>query len=608
MKILVVDDEESVRRYLTRFLSAQGHAVVCGVDGSEALPLATRERPDLVLIDLSMPGVGGTEAIRHLRADPATRDIPVAVLTGHATPEAVMEARRSGVVDILVKSDLQSNELAARIHRAALRTSTGHPVLSGPPSLTLMLPEHPPGNPGREAAPELSVARKASAPLSRGQVETKLMEALELKALPFIVAEVVKLTTSQSSDAEILSKTVARDPVVASRVLQVANSAFFAPGARIQSLSQAVAHLGFRQVRELTIALKLMEEYSAGVREAGVSLLNSWKHAMACAALARNLAGAVRARPEEMEAAFLAGLLHDIGQTFLLDRFPEAYGKILRATARQGVPIAEIERSVCGLDHGEISRRILSKWKLLEDFLDPIVGHHLPCPAIVKACSPRNRLQGILWLANVLANATQVGTDGDDTLDEVPNELLEKLGLDPSKLPGILERLDEEVEELAQVLLLHGGSAEEAQAASLPTFDGLTVALVCQSPALVDPVEILLGRLDASVVRIDTLADATSVPQIHAVVVRARSDAWLAGQLEQAIQAGGVRCPLATCTDGPLSKGLKDLVRTLDGEAFRNVVSIPKLMRVLRPPVSPAQDRGLRAVSGDIPCVPQAPA
>jgi HD-like signal output (HDOD) protein/DNA-binding NarL/FixJ family response regulator len=572
MKILVVDDEKVVREHLRRFLSAKGHSVVCGEDGNQALPLATRERPDLVLIDLYMPEVGGAEAIRNLKSDPATRDIPVAVLTGLATPEAVRESRLSGAVDILVKSDMHQGDLASRIHRAALRNGPVHSTGSFRPT--------PPAGPTAPASPESE--RKAGDPLTAERIEFRLMEALELKALPFIVAEVVKLTTSQLSDGEILSKTVARDPAVASRVLQLANSAFFAPDARIRTLSQAVARLGFRQVRELTIALKLMEEFSAGARDAGVSVLGFWKHAIATAALARKLAEASGARPEEKEAAFLAGLLQNIGQTFLLDRFPEAYGKIFRATARQGLPIAKVERNVCCVDHGEISRRILSNWKILEDFLDPIAGHHRSSAEIVKTCSPRNRLPGILWLSNILANASRIGTDGDDTLDEVPDELLVALGLEPPALTGILERLDLEVDELTRILLLPGGSPEEARGARLPSFDGWTVALVSETPALIDPVEILLRRQKASVVRLTTLADATSAPQIQAILVRARDGDWLAVQLEGAIRAGGGRCPLAVCTEKPFPRELKNLLRTLRGQAFRNVVSVPRLLAVLK--------------------------
>ncbi|MEF3696894.1 ATP-binding protein [Desulfolutivibrio sp.] len=79
--ILVVDDEPPVRLFLEQLLADEGFRVLSASDGPQAIEMAKAHRPDLITMDLMMPGMDGTTTIRHLRADPATRDIPVVVIS-----------------------------------------------------------------------------------------------------------------------------------------------------------------------------------------------------------------------------------------------------------------------------------------------------------------------------------------------------------------------------------------------------------------------------------------------------------------------------------------------------------------------------------------------
>ena len=81
--ILVVDDEEDVRAFLTMVFEDAGAEVETATDGDEALAKAREYKPDLISLDLSMPGKDGVEAFVELRSDPATEEIPVCVVTGH---------------------------------------------------------------------------------------------------------------------------------------------------------------------------------------------------------------------------------------------------------------------------------------------------------------------------------------------------------------------------------------------------------------------------------------------------------------------------------------------------------------------------------------------
>ncbi|HXX20733.1 MAG TPA: response regulator transcription factor [Candidatus Acidoferrum sp.] len=115
-KILVVDDEPQIRRVLRTTLTSQGYAVIEAKTGDEALELFRDERPDLVLLDMNMPGRSGIETCRELRS---SSDVPVIMLTVRNTERDKVHALDAGADDYVVKP-FGAEELMARI-RAALR-------------------------------------------------------------------------------------------------------------------------------------------------------------------------------------------------------------------------------------------------------------------------------------------------------------------------------------------------------------------------------------------------------------------------------------------------------------------------------------------------------
>jgi len=102
-KILLVEDNEMNRDMLSRRLARRGYEVVVAVDGREGVAKARAETPALVLMDMSLPVVDGWEATRELRADPATRSIPIIALTAHAMAGDREKALAAGCDDFDTK-------------------------------------------------------------------------------------------------------------------------------------------------------------------------------------------------------------------------------------------------------------------------------------------------------------------------------------------------------------------------------------------------------------------------------------------------------------------------------------------------------------------------
>lgn len=122
MKILLVEDNEMNRDMLMRRLDRCGYEVMVAVNGKEALEKVAAEAPDLILMDLTMPEMDGWEATRRLKANTATKDIPLIILTAHALKTDQDSAFEAGCDDYEIKP-IDFQRLFAKIEKQLEKVS-----------------------------------------------------------------------------------------------------------------------------------------------------------------------------------------------------------------------------------------------------------------------------------------------------------------------------------------------------------------------------------------------------------------------------------------------------------------------------------------------------
>ena len=105
MKILLVEDSKPIRRENERALLKAGYEVVCAVDGESALRFAREEKPDLILLDMILPKMSGPEVLEHLKAEPATANIPVVVVS------SLSEKNRQKLIEAGAEEYLEKNTI-----------------------------------------------------------------------------------------------------------------------------------------------------------------------------------------------------------------------------------------------------------------------------------------------------------------------------------------------------------------------------------------------------------------------------------------------------------------------------------------------------------------
>ena len=103
LKILVIDDEDIIHDIVSFMLNSRGYNTICVSNGELGLTKARNEHPDLILLDIMMPGLDGHKVCARLKADKDTKRIPVIMLTGESDREAVVKAREIGANDYVVK-------------------------------------------------------------------------------------------------------------------------------------------------------------------------------------------------------------------------------------------------------------------------------------------------------------------------------------------------------------------------------------------------------------------------------------------------------------------------------------------------------------------------
>ncbi|MDI6102704.1 response regulator [Actinoplanes sp. NEAU-A12] len=131
-RILVADDNSDMRAYLTRLLTGEGWRVETAADGEAALTAIRRGRPDLLITDVMMPRLDGFALVRTLRADPATRSLPVVMLSARAGQESGVEGFAAGADDYIVKP-FSARELLARV-RNTLELASVRAAPAGQPA------------------------------------------------------------------------------------------------------------------------------------------------------------------------------------------------------------------------------------------------------------------------------------------------------------------------------------------------------------------------------------------------------------------------------------------------------------------------------------------
>jgi putative nucleotidyltransferase with HDIG domain len=270
--------------------------------------------------------------------------------------------------------------------------------------------------------------------MAKLSIDDVMAKVTALPALPQIVNRILESLNDENANIDSLSDIVAGDPAVSVRLLAAANSGIFG-GHKVASLRQAMMLLGIGRVRQITVATAIIDRYSA---PPPFDSRRMWRHSLAVAICAQDLARFAGADPE---TAYMAGLLHDIGQLLLFVTDSVGYVEVLRATASGERDIVSCERELFGIDHAVVGRELARRWNLPETIATAIGGHHE-----IGADSPETELADVVHVAEGLSHALDLGAVEENRVPAVCDLACARLGVDwgefADHFPAIEARFD----------------------------------------------------------------------------------------------------------------------------------------------------------------------
>ncbi|MBE3065415.1 MAG: HDOD domain-containing protein [Spirochaetes bacterium] len=195
----------------------------------------------------------------------------------------------------------------------------------------------------------------------------------DLPVMPEVAAKVINLTEGKLEISfKELEAIIKVDPGLTAKILKIANSALYARQREIKSLQMAIMLLGFKNIKSLVLLITASNLFPR--MRISVFHKTYWKHGILSAFISKSLA--VRCgRSEAAEEAFIAGLLHDIGQAALFTAAPAEYGQALEAEKLGALLLETIEEQMFNVNHRQIGGALLKKWNFPVPFVDVALEH-----------------------------------------------------------------------------------------------------------------------------------------------------------------------------------------------------------------------------------------
>jgi HD-like signal output (HDOD) protein len=375
-RILFVEDNSLLREVYGALAGTDGAGweVSTAPGGAEALEMMKQGSFDVVASDMRMPGMSGIELLTEIsRLYPQTSRI---IISGSADRAEAAEALGSTHQFLLKPVDFKT----------------------------------------------LSAALSSLGALDEFLKDEKLkILAGRLRALPSFPArylKIMKAIEAEDTPLQAVYDLVVEDPGLTAKVLQVANSAAMGFREKIVDPLEAVQLLGLNTVRALALSAHVFASYTPSQRiNFPVDAL--WSHLMSCGERARAIMQAEGADSPSAEAAYTAGILHDIGKLMLADGLPAEFQNALALAVTRDTPFHEVELEVFGATHAGLAAYLLGLWGLPAPIVEAVAFHHAPAKSSHQAFSPLTAVH--------VANALEHEMEGDPLV--LDKEYLRRIGV-----------------------------------------------------------------------------------------------------------------------------------------------------------------------------------
>jgi putative nucleotidyltransferase with HDIG domain len=244
------------------------------------------------------------------------------------------------------------------------------------------------------------------------ELQKRLSSIRNLPTLPTVAANVIELTQNPESTAFDIATAISHDQALASKVLRLANSAYYGFPRKISTINYAIVVLGLNNIKNIVLSTSVMERFSKTSDNRLLDRREFWKHSLLCGIIAKKIAEHMGIKTAE--ELFLSGLFHDFGKLILDQHFNAEFVKSLLLSKTQKISLMEAENRTFGFNHAGVGALVLKKWRLPISLVKAVERHHMP-----DDTQEGFRVAAIVHVADYLCRRIGIGSGGDTVLPEL---------------------------------------------------------------------------------------------------------------------------------------------------------------------------------------------
>ncbi len=271
-------------------------------------------------------------------------------------------------------------------------------------------------------------------------------EVGDFPTLPTIYTSLLNVMADSRSSVNDVAKIVTQDIAASTKILKTVNSSVYSLATKIDTITQAIFHLGFNEVKNLVVALSVMDMFSESSSLPSFNIIDLWKHSIGVGVIARIIGSVIGIK--NVENYFLSGLIHDIGKLFFLERLNSDYSEVIRIVEEKSISIDQAEKEVFGLTHSQAGELLAKKWGLPLSINNSIRYHS--SGFIGK---DPNLQVATVHLADIIARILEFGFGGDNLIPHVNSAIWNVMKIEEGVLSTLLPKFKDGYSQSISILL-----------------------------------------------------------------------------------------------------------------------------------------------------------
>ncbi|MCX7736164.1 MAG: HDOD domain-containing protein [Candidatus Kapabacteria bacterium] len=277
----------------------------------------------------------------------------------------------------------------------------------------------------------------------------KILENLdEFPTLPTIYSNLLECISNPRSTVNDVAQIISRDQSAALKILKSVNSPLYGVSKKVETIKDAVFHLGFNEIKNLVVALSVVTTFKNIKATKNFSLLEFWKHSVAVGVISKLIG--VTCGEKNTENYFLAGVIHDIGKLFFVQFFNEEYDKVIENAFSSKIELSKAEMNYFGVNHIQIGEKIAVKWQLPVVFRS-VIKHYQD----LDFENGNSMITTSVALADYIADLLELGLRNNGTTFKPNPKIWEVLKLNKGDLLELYPKIIENYNQSIQILIVN---------------------------------------------------------------------------------------------------------------------------------------------------------